>query len=97
MKKPIALISLLALAVSLLFGCAQPKPFKYHPGNEIPEGPGLFSKEKGEFTLYESNKQSAASQPQATGAAAAPAGAAATAPAMTAPPADSAEFQQFQE
>ncbi len=87
MKKPIALISTLALA--LLLGCAQPKPFKYHPGNEIPEGPGLFSKEKGEFTLYDSNKQAAAPQPQATGAAA-------PAPTMTAPPADSTEFQQFQ-
>ena len=89
MKKPIALISTLALAASLLLGCAQSKPFKYHSGNEIPQGPGLFSKEKGEFTLYDSNKQAAAPQP-ATGTAAA-------APAVNAPPADSKEFQQFQE
>ena len=95
MKKPIALFSILALAVTLLFGCAQSKPYKYHSGNEIPEGPGLFSKEKGEFTLYDSNKQAAAPQP-ATSAAAAPAGAAASTQAMTAPPADSKEFQQFQ-
>jgi hypothetical protein len=98
MKRPIALISILVLAASLFSACAQSKPFKYHSGNEIPEGPGLLSKEKGEFTLYDSNKQAAAPQPQATGATVAPAGAAAaSAPAMTAPPADSAEFQQFQE
>jgi hypothetical protein len=96
MKKPIALISILALVASLLLGCAQAKPFKYHSGNEIPEGPGLLSKEKGEFTLYDSNKQAATPQPQATGAAPAAGAAATSAPAVTAPPADSTEFQQFQ-
>jgi hypothetical protein len=91
MKTPIAVISIVVLvAVVLLFGCAKPKPYDYHPGTEIPQGPGLFSKEKGEFTLYDSNKQAASPQPQATTAAA-------PAAAATMPPADSAEFQQFQE
>jgi hypothetical protein len=84
MKKSIALITILVLAAILVSGCAQPKPFKYHPGTEIPEGPGLFSKEKGEFTLYDSNKQAAAPQAQATGTAADP-------------PADSEAFRQFQD
>lgn len=100
MKKTIALIPILILAATMMSGCAKPKPFVYHPGTEIPQGPGLFSKEKGEFTLYDSNKQAAAPEAQATGAAAgqAPlANASAQAPAVTLPPADSEAFRQFQD
>ncbi len=96
MKKSIAPILILVTAVLLVSGCAQPKPFKYHSGTEIPEGPGLFSKEKGEFTLYDSNKQAAnpAAQqaPQPSGMATP-----GSAPAVTAPPTDGKEFQQFQD
>jgi hypothetical protein len=35
-------------------GCGG-QPFNYHSDNEIPEGPGVFSKEKGAFTVYSSN------------------------------------------
>ena len=41
----------------VIMGCAKAKPFDYHSDNEIPEGPGLFTKEKGEFVIYDSNKK----------------------------------------
>lgn len=41
----------------LIMGCAKAKPFDYQKVGEIPEGPGLFTKEKGKFTLYDSNKK----------------------------------------
>ncbi|MFZ1985343.1 MAG: hypothetical protein WAU91_13075 [Desulfatitalea sp.] len=99
MKKRVALIPILILAATLLSGCAKPKPFVYHPGTEIPQGPGLFSKEKGEFTIYDSNKNAAAAKEQeasGTAAQAKPTAADTQAPAVTAPPADSEAFRQFQ-
>lgn len=101
MKKRVALISTLILAATLLSGCAKPKPFVYHPGTEIPQGPGLFSKEKGEFVLYDdSKKNEAAAKEQGasgTSAGAKPAAADTQAAAVTAPPADSEAFRQFQD
>ena len=43
----------LALALALaLAACAGAKPFEYHPIDEIPEGPGLFTGEDGEWVIY---------------------------------------------
>ncbi len=36
----------------LLAACAGAKPFEYHPIHEIPEGPGLFTGEDGEWVIY---------------------------------------------
>lgn len=53
-------VSIVILVIaSLVVGCASSKPFDYHSGNEIPKGPGVFSKEKGEFTIYSSKKKQA--------------------------------------
>ena len=44
---------LAALALALLLAaCAGAKPFEYHPIHEIPEGPGLFTGEDGEWVIY---------------------------------------------
>lgn len=40
------------LTCLVLVSCANPRPFEYHKIDEIPEGPGLFSGEKGEIILY---------------------------------------------
>ena len=41
----------LALAL-ILGGCgADPKPFDYHPANEIPPGPGLFTGKTGSYEI----------------------------------------------
>jgi hypothetical protein len=37
-------------SVVLLAGCAS-EPLPYHSGNEIPQGPGLFTGPQGEFVL----------------------------------------------
>ena len=38
--------------VLLLGGCgADPKPFDYHPANEIPPGPGLFTGKTGSYEI----------------------------------------------
>ncbi len=42
-----------ALALVLaLAACAGAKPFEYHPIDEIPEGPGLFTGEDVEWIIY---------------------------------------------
>lgn len=47
---------LLLAACTALAGCAA-EPVPYHSGNEIPQGAGLLSGEKGEFVLrFDSNK-----------------------------------------
>jgi hypothetical protein len=38
------------ILVLLLAGCAS-EPVPYHSGNEIPQGPGLLTGERGEFVL----------------------------------------------
>ncbi len=58
MKKRLAFTIIAGIAGwILIMGCAKAKPFDYHPATEIPKGPGLFTKEKGEFTIYDSNKK----------------------------------------
>ena len=46
------------LMFCLIFGMsacsAPPEPFEYQPENELKPGPGLFSGEKGEFTIIRS-------------------------------------------
>ena len=44
--------ALLAAAMLLLAACGQVTPVAYTETDEIPPGPGLFSGEDGEFTLY---------------------------------------------
>ena len=79
MKKSLpAVISILA-GLFLILACADAKPVKYHPGAEIPEGPGVFTQEAGAFTIYDSTKPAPA--PKAAHQAEVPA--------------DSAEYQQF--
>jgi hypothetical protein len=46
-------IHLSAVTLMTLLGCSG-KSFDYHSGNEIPEGPGVFSGQDGEFTIYDS-------------------------------------------
>jgi len=46
-----ARLASLALALALA-ACAGAKPFEYHPIHEIPEGPGLFTGEDGEWVIY---------------------------------------------
>jgi hypothetical protein len=86
--KSVAIIA----GASLLLACATAKPFEYHSGNEIPEGPGIFTKEKGDATLYSSEKAKEGTAVQN----ASPPPAAAAAPAV-APVDNSAEFQQFKQ
>jgi hypothetical protein len=56
-RKSIPMAILLVAGAALLIGCASPKPFKYHSGTDIPEGPGLLTGKTGEVTLYDSNKK----------------------------------------
>jgi len=99
--------ALLTLAL-IVFGCSgqQTKTFKYTAPDEIAEGPGVFSKEKGEFTVYDSKKAkasdeaSAKSAPQSSETAATPATAGSEVGSTTGKgqtPEDSASFQQFKE
>jgi hypothetical protein len=53
---------LVTVLATLLIGCAQAKPFEYRSDTEIKEGPGLFSGEKGAFTVYSSKKRADTSQ-----------------------------------
>ena len=90
MKKRVILLSLVWMAgFVMILGCANSKPFKYHSGNEIPEGPGLLSREKGEFTIYDSTKKASAPAKEEK----AVSGPSAPAPATE----DGEAFRQFQE
>lgn len=58
MKRPLFYPFLIyCIGAILILGCASAKPFKYHPDTEIPEGPGLFTKETGALVLYNSDEQ----------------------------------------
>ncbi|MBI3897255.1 MAG: hypothetical protein HY308_03045 [Gammaproteobacteria bacterium] len=46
---------LISLLTVFLVGCGG-TPFTYQSRNEIPEGPGIFSGETGEFTVYSDKK-----------------------------------------
>jgi hypothetical protein len=80
------------MSVSLaaaLAGCGG-QPFEYHPGTEIPKGPGLLSGESGAFVLYSSDKKVKADPPPATAQAVA-------GDAAGVSPEEFREFQEFQE
>lgn len=49
---------LLVIGTLLVFACSgqQAKPFEYHAADDIAAGPGVFTKDKGELTIYDSNK-----------------------------------------
>jgi hypothetical protein len=47
------------IAAVLLAGCGA-KTFDYHPDTEIPGGPGVFSGQNGDFTIYDSESGKAA-------------------------------------
>jgi hypothetical protein len=90
MKNRLVFSTLVAITgLILIMGCAKTKPFDYHPDTEIPQGPGVFSKEKGEFTVYDSNKkqQPPAQQEQTVSAT----------PGTAKTPEDNDSFLQFQE
>ena len=55
--KPVSWMALLAsLAIIALLGC-NAKPFDYKPtAGEMKEGPGVFTGEDGELTIYDSKK-----------------------------------------
>jgi hypothetical protein len=46
-------IIICAIVMVTLSGCAN-RPFPYQEGDDIPQGPGVFSGENGEFILYDS-------------------------------------------
>ena len=48
--KSTCLIGMICLMIGLA-GCAA-EPFKFKPDNELKPGPGVFSGEEGEFTIF---------------------------------------------
>lgn len=84
-----------------LAGCSSaPEPFEYHSDREIPEGPGVFSKESGEFTLYDSDakkKEGAEGGQKAEQSSGAEAAAGTAGAATGGLAADSAEYEAFQQ
>lgn len=87
-KKPIFTIFTVIAGTMLIMACAKAKPFDYHPDTEIPKGPGLFTKEKGEFTIYDSKKKQVEPPEQQKATAQ---------PSPEAAPEESDSFHQFQE
>ncbi len=89
-------ISLAAMMVWMIAGCGG-RSFEYTPPDEIKPGPGVFSGEEGEFTLYNSKngagKKKTTTDAQSPKAAEATIGASAAASSDT----DTAEFQEFQQ
>lgn len=63
MRNQLKLIIFAIIAGTILTnGCSgqKTKPFEYHAADDMAEGPGVFSKDKGEFTVYDSNKNKSA-------------------------------------
>lgn len=56
-------IFLSAITLFALLGCGG-KPIDYHPISDIPEGPGIFSKEDGVFTLNDSKSDKGGQKPK---------------------------------
>ncbi len=79
-------VFLTVTALASITGCGG-QSFDYHSDNEIPEGPGLFSKEKGQFTVYSSNSGQADGNVATTEAA----------PAAAAAASERADFEAFQQ
>jgi hypothetical protein len=101
----------IALAAAILMGCGakgRPAEFK-QPIDEIKEGPGIFSGEDGEFTVYDSKKggpfwkqseEKSAEGVQAAGKGAPPTSdtaAGQTSKEAQVSPDEAKEFQEFQE
>ena len=86
-----ALLSTLLAAV--LVGCGG-KTFEYHSQNEIPEGPGLLSGDKGHFVIYSDEEKKQQAVTAATGDRSKSDTPAAT---ESVPPGMAAEFQEFKD
>ena len=89
-------IAIAIIAVAFALSSCGGKSYDYKPQTEIPEGPGVFSGEDGEFTVYDSKsasqeKEAAAGSKSAPQAAEAAAGAGADAQSD-----EAAEFEEFQ-
>ena len=66
--KKLAFLSILIWTAGLFLGCAsdsgsrkaageeEEEPFVYHSDTEVPDRPGLFTGEKGEWVIYRSDK-----------------------------------------
>lgn len=54
------------LAAVLFIGCSGIKPAAYHPGSEVPEGPGLFTGEKGAVVISVTKEEPSETLPPAT-------------------------------
>lgn len=95
MSKRLIIATVLLSAISLagFTGCGG-QSFDYHSDNEIPEGPGLFSKEKGEFTVYSSDSGQADGSVATTESAPTTTE---TAPAAEAAASERADFEAFQQ
>lgn len=52
MKRHLGLIAVPLAFALLLTACGSAKPFNYVEIGETPAGPGLFSGEDGQFTVY---------------------------------------------
>jgi len=95
-------LCLLSIPLITLLGCIG-KPFHYSPPSEIPEGPGVLSGKKGEFTLYDSKsgkvEQKIKTAPEAAAPEAKKPGAKKTGDVVTTGDkmTDSKEYREFQE
>jgi hypothetical protein len=47
-----AFVLMLCLMLGLTACAVSPEPYEYEPDNELKPGSGLFSGEKGEFTIF---------------------------------------------
>lgn len=81
--------ALLSVLLAAALAACGGKPFEYHSGNEIPQGPGLLTGESGAVVLY-SDKKVKADPPPATAQAVA-------GEAAGVSPEEFREFQEFRE
>jgi len=101
-KTIIIAVCIVSIALLALPGCGS-KPFVYNPPSEIPDGPGVFSGDDGEFTLYDSKNDKGGKKSKAAAEADVPAaeisGAEKTGAAVAAGEKiqDSKEYLEFQE
>jgi hypothetical protein len=86
------------IVLVFLAGCGG-KSFDYHPDTEIPQGPGVFSGEKGDFTIYDSESAKTAKADQSKSDPNAPAASVSEPPpaTLTSEPVDAEEYREFRE